>query len=136
MNLRLLQVSDFGDFRSAATLIRGGRRGRPPVGWSETPKASSAGHCDGFETSLGPLEGILVACGCRGARTGRPDDLHELNRLADASIIPPSIRNASREMGEQLLTLGRTWTWSAMELTPFLRTSSGSPRGWHHSRRN
>jgi urease accessory protein len=85
-----------------------------------------------LRTSLGPLEGVLVTSACRGAREGRPADLLELNRLADASIVPPSIRSASLEMGEQLLSLATTWRWSAERLGPFLGPS-GEPQGWHHS---
>src|SRR5436305_4872819 len=50
-----------------------------------------------LRTSLGPLEGVLVAAACRAARTGSSADLRELNLLADVSILPPSIRTASRE---------------------------------------
>src|SRR3954447_14521168 len=81
-----------------------------------------------LRTSLGPLEGVLVASACRGRGVGPAADLMELNRLADASIVPPSIRLASREMGDQLLALATTWAWSAGRLEPFLR----EPQVWHH----
>jgi urease accessory protein len=86
-----------------------------------------------LQTSLGPLEGVLVASACRAALAGRAGDLLELNRLADAAIVAPSIRSASREMGEQLLALAATWAWSARALKPFLDATGGEPRGWHHS---
>lgn len=50
--------------------------------------------------------------------------------MAEVSILPPTIRRASREMGEQLMQLGATWSWSAAALKPFLRAQ---PSGWHHS---
>jgi urease accessory protein len=77
-----------------------------------------------LRTSLGPLEGVLVASACRS------DDLQALNRLAEASLVPPTTRRASREMGEQLLALGATWTWCAARLAPYLEAQ---PDGWHHS---
>jgi urease accessory protein len=86
-----------------------------------------------LRTSLGPLEGVLVACGARLARSGNPVDLRALNQVADTSIIPSSIRIASREMGEQLLALATTWAWCGVQLRPFLEPPLGEPRGWHHS---
>ncbi len=86
-----------------------------------------------LRTSLGPLEGVLVASACRAARAGASDDLPALNRLANASIMPPSTRRASREMGAQLVALGSTWAWSAEGLAPYLRAPHEGPDGWHHS---
>ncbi len=128
---RLLQISD------SALPISGythswGLEGAIAADWSATPRPSSAGLCLAG-SSLGPLEGVLAASACRGARASRPADLLALNRLADASILPPSIRTASREMGEQLLALGKTWAWCATELGPFLQPPSGESYWWHHS---
>ena len=81
-----------------------------------------------LRTSLGPLEGVLVASSCRATQANTPAELLALNRLAEVSIIPASTRRASREMGEQLLALGATWVWCATELAPFLQAE-----GWHHS---
>jgi urease accessory protein len=77
-----------------------------------------------LRTSLGPLEGVLVAAA--------PADALGLNRLAEVSIMPPSTRCASREMGEQLLALGKTWAWCAAGLASFLQESPGPAEGWHH----
>src|SRR3954453_10508369 len=85
-----------------------------------------------LRTSLGPLEGVLVASACRGSREGNPAELQELNLLADAAIVPPSIRTASREMGEQLLSLATTWQWSVGRLSAFLGPS-GQRGGGHHA---
>jgi urease accessory protein len=82
--------------------------------------------------SLGPLEGVLVAASRRAAARGAAAELIELNRLAEVSILPPTIRTASREMGEQLLVLGATWGWAAEGLAPYLEASAGSSDGWHH----
>jgi urease accessory protein len=82
-----------------------------------------------LRTSLGPLEGVLVAASCQAAREGTTADLGVLNQLAEVSILPPTIRRASREMGEQLIELGATWAWCATALTPFRQAQ---PAGWHH----
>jgi urease accessory protein len=86
-----------------------------------------------IRTSLAPLEGVMVASSCRIAREGTPHEVLTLNRMLEASIVPPSIRRASREMGEQLLTLGTTWAWSAEGIAPFIRANPRQLDGWHHS---
>jgi urease accessory protein len=86
-----------------------------------------------LRTSLGPLEGVLVASACRAAHAGDRTGLLALNSLAGVSIIPPSIRSASREMGAQLISLGLTWAWCAAGLAPFIEGRSDEPAGWHHS---
>lgn len=83
-----------------------------------------------LRTSLGPLEGVLVAAACQSGRAGDSLRLHELNQMAEVSILPVTIRRASREMGEQLIQLGTTWSWCASPLKPFLRQPASA---WHHS---
>lgn len=83
-----------------------------------------------LRTSLGPLEGVLVASSFRAAQAGGALELRELNQLADVSILPGTIRRASREMGEQLIGLASTWSWCAKSLAPF---QQAQPSGWHHS---
>ncbi len=85
-----------------------------------------------LRTALGPLEGVLVAEGCRAGLTGSPSQLLTLNHLAEVSIVPPSTRSASREMGEQLVALGSTWSWSAGKLEPFIRVRAEAGGRWHH----
>lgn len=82
--------------------------------------------------SLGPLEGVLVAWACRAGRADVPAQLLALNVQAEVSIIPPSIRRASREMGEQLVALGSTWGWCSAGLARFVKLASESTGGWHH----
>jgi len=84
-----------------------------------------------LRASLGPLEGVLVGASCRAARAGVAAEVWALNDVLDVSIMPPSTRNASREMGEQLLHLGGTWAWSAPALTPYLAVPA-SHAAWHH----
>lgn len=84
--------------------------------------------------ALGPLEGVVVSSSCRAAAQGEWATLAISNSLLTASIAPPSIRAASLEMGEQLLALASTWTWSAPGIMAF---ASGTPGGgefrrWNH----
>jgi urease accessory protein len=85
-----------------------------------------------LQASLGPLEGVLVASSSRAARTDHPGELLSLNHLAEVSIMPPSSRRASREMGEQLITLGSTWDWCAAGLESFRQAQTDAGDGWHH----
>jgi len=62
--------------------------------------------------SVGPMEGVAVACVCRAACDARWDQVLRADHLVTASLNPTSLRSASREMGEQLLALAATWEWS------------------------
>jgi urease accessory protein len=86
-----------------------------------------------LRTCLGPLEGVLVAGAFRAGVSEDTIGIDHLNRLANVSIVPPTIRTASREMGEQLIQLGSTWEWSAQGLTVYARNRQESARPWHHS---
>ncbi len=112
MNLCLLQIAD------SALPISGythswGLEAAIARGLVHDPESLERWTGRWLRTSLGPLEGVLVASACRAAHAGDPAELLALNRLAEVSIMPPSIRRASREMGEQLLALGSTWAWCA-----------------------
>ena len=127
MNLCLLQIAD------SALPISGythswGLEAAIARGLVHDPESLERWTGRWLRTSLGPLEGVLVASACRAARAGTPAELLALNRLAEVSIMPPSIRRASREMGEQLLALGSTWAWCAAGLAPFMQAHArGSP---------
>ncbi|MBN9519958.1 urease accessory protein UreF [bacterium] len=132
MNLRLLQISD------SALPISGythswGLEAAIAKGLVHDPASLERWTRNWLQTSLGPLEGVLVASSCRAVLAERPGDLAALNRTAEASIVPPSTRRASREMGEQLLALGATWAWSSAALAPVTSESSDSTGEWHHS---
>jgi urease accessory protein len=81
-----------------------------------------------LRASLGPLEGVLVASACRLAGACAAD-MAELNELMEVSVAPPTIRQASREMGDQLMVLGSTWPWSARRVEAYLQDRG---EGWHH----
>jgi len=131
MNLRLLQIAD------SALPISGythswGLEAAIARGLVHDPESLERWVRRWLQSSLGPFEGVLVTSGWRAGRAGVPPALMELNRLADVSIMPPSTRRASREMGEQLMSLASTWSWSASELRPFTRALADAPDGWHH----
>ena len=131
MNLHLLQIAD------SALPISGythswGLEGAIARGLVRDAEALERWTGRWLRMSLGPLEGVLVGSSWRAARGGDPSGVMDLNRLAEASILPPSTRVASREMGEQLMVLGATWGWSAGGLAPFLEARAERPDGWHH----
>jgi urease accessory protein len=130
MNLRLLQIAD------SALPIGGythswGLEAAIASRLVHDPESLERWVRQWLRASLGPLEGVLVASACRSALRGNAPDLWALNRLAGASIVPPSIRRASREMGEQLIALGLTWAWCAQGLAALVRASTERAR-WHH----
>src|SRR4051812_26845511 len=100
MNLRLLQITD------SALPIGGythswGLEAAIGSGLVHDPDSLERWTRHWLRTSLGPMEGVIVASAVRTIRGGLPDELLELNRLVNASMVPPSTRRASREMGEQ-----------------------------------
>ena len=72
--------------------------------------------------AVGPLEAVAVAAVCRS-----PTDAPQANTLLAASLPVPTLRAASREMGEQLMHLASTWAWSADAVARFPAT------GWQHA---
>jgi urease accessory protein len=74
--------------------------------------------------SFGPCEGVVVGVVCRAAAAGNWPVVAAANDLLETGIVPTALRLASREMGEQLLSLSEAWTWAA-----HLRPTGA----WHHA---
>jgi urease accessory protein len=131
MNLGLLQLSDsalpIGGYTQSWGLEAAIARGLV-----HDPETLERWTARWLRASLGPFEGVLVASAFRAAQADDPAGLAELNRIADASIVPPSTRLASREMGDQLMGLGATWAWSSDRLGVILRRLPDGSGGWHH----
>ncbi|MBM3997506.1 MAG: urease accessory protein UreF [Planctomycetes bacterium] len=72
--------------------------------------------------TLAPLEGVIV-----GAVADCPTLAEEANELMWASIMPPTLRNASRDMGEQLRALASSWKWAVDSLP------RETQKQWHHA---
>jgi urease accessory protein len=85
--------------------------------------------------ALAPNEGVVVAAGCRAALQHEWSTLLTANELLWSSLAPPTLRHASRDMGEQLLALAESWPW-ATESVAALRRRMGAlprPQEWHHA---
>lgn len=125
MNLRLLQISDsalpVGAYTHSWGLEAALARGL-------VHDVESLEHWvrAWLQFGLAPFEGVVVAAVCRA---GNPVAARQANALVRAGLAPPSIRAASREMGEHLLALAVTWAWSRAPAGELERLSSG----WHHA---
>lgn len=131
MNLRLLQIAD------SALPISGythswGLEAAMARGIVRDPETLERWTRHWLKSSLGPLEGMLALLGCRAGSAGTAAEVRSLNHLAEVSIVPPSTRRASREMGEQLIRLGSTWNWSAEGLEPYAQAQLEAAESWHH----
>ena len=134
MNLRLLQISDsalpIGGYTHSWGL-------EAAIARRLVADAESLEQFVGnwLRHALGPLEGVVVSSCCKAGVAEEWETLHRANTLLTASIAPPSICAASREMGEQLLSLASTWVWSVRGIAAF---EAGTPGGrdhriWNHS---
>src|SRR5438552_3702009 len=63
--------------------------------------------------TVGPFEAVVVAAVCRAVHANDWPTVLHANRLVWASLAPPTLRHASRAMGEQLLSLAAVWPWAA-----------------------
>jgi urease accessory protein len=84
---------------------------------------------------LGPCEAVVMVASYGAARTGQTAQLRHANTLLTASLNPPSVRSASQEMGEQLLSLARGWSWSAAGVRELIGETAPTSHDtyWHHA---
>src|SRR3954465_7571463 len=111
MNLRLLQLGDsalpIGGYSHSWGLEAAVARGLvvdPPTleGWL----------LSWLQNATGPCEGVIVAAVARALAKGEWGVAAEANELLIASLAPPTLRLASRDMGEHLLHLAEAWPWA------------------------
>src|SRR5207248_3223558 len=104
MNLRLLQLGDsalpIGGYSHSWGLEAAIERGlvRDAPGLERWVRAW-------LRHAQGPSEGVVLAAACRAASREHWAAVLEANALLWASLTPPTLRQASRDMGEQLLAL-------------------------------
>jgi urease accessory protein len=111
MNLRLLQLGDsalpIGGYSQSWGLEAAVERGlvRDPAeleswvrGW--------------LSHAVAPCEGVVVAAVCRAVANDEWDSVARADELLAVSLAPVTLRNASREMGEQLRSLAESWPWA------------------------
>jgi urease accessory protein len=85
--------------------------------------------------AVAPFEGIVVGAVCRMAAEEDWPGIRAANQIVATSIAPPTLRKASQDMGEQLLTLAEAWPWAAGAMTELHRAvGTGAGFGeWHHA---
>jgi urease accessory protein len=86
---------------------------------------------DWLRQAVGPFEGVIVAAVCRATSQEDWAAVASANELLNASLTPPTLRQASRDMGEQLLALAESWPW-AMNAARATRNAQRSQE-WHHA---
>ncbi|HEV3080318.1 MAG TPA: urease accessory UreF family protein [Gemmataceae bacterium] len=84
---------------------------------------------------VGPFEGVLVAAACHAAQTVDWPKVVRSNDLLRAGLAPPTLRHASRDMGEQLLQLAEAWPWASDAAAALRRTMLNEDQAgeWHHA---
>jgi urease accessory protein len=126
MNLKLLQLGDsalpIGGYSHSWGLEAAVDRGL-------VRDAATLEHWarDWLRYALAPLEGVVVAAACRAAHADDWPTVYHATELLAASLAPPTLRQASGDMGEQLAALAECWPWAPIDV---LRAIPG-PR--HHA---
>ncbi len=85
--------------------------------------------------TIAPFEAIVVAAVCRAAQAGDWPLVLSANRFVWATLAPPTLRQASRDMGEQLLALAEPWPWAESAVQALRRSTDDDPATaeWHHA---
>jgi len=79
--------------------------------------------------TLAPCEGVIVAATSRAVLGDDWPEVVRANALLVASLTPPTLRHASREMGQQLAGLAEVWPWAL----PYVSRLREIGEGWHHA---
>jgi len=137
MNLSLLQLGD------SAVPIGGyshswGLEAAVERGVANDPQGLERWVVDWLRYSFGPLEGVIVGVVVRAVANDDWEMVNRANEFLWAGLLPPTLRHASREMGEQLLGLAEHWPWAAPLWDKTPRLSSLDRRrvlshGVHHA---
>lgn len=131
VNLRLLQLGDsalpIGGYSHSWGLEAAAGRGlvRDAAGLERWVRRW-------LQDVVGPGEGVVVGAACRAAAEGDWATVGRANDLLTVSLTPPTLRHASRDLGEQLLALAETWAWAATSAAMLRRTAGAAGLGWHH----
>jgi urease accessory protein len=86
-----------------------------------------------LEHTFAPCEGVIAAAMTRAALCEQWSEVARGNVLLATSLTPPTLRHASRDMGEQLLALAGVWPWAASYAARLQRMSASTPGPWHHA---
>jgi urease accessory protein len=134
MNLRLLQISD------SALPIGGythswGLEASISQGFVRDAESLEKWIRCWLRYAIAPTEGVVLVAAWRAGQLQDWPKVQRANELLTAMIAPPSIRSASEEMGEHLLELAATWTWSVVGVREFLSQFGRTPEAfcWHHA---
>ena len=85
-----------------------------------------------LQHTVGPLEGVVVAAVSRAVLSEDWAVAPQANDLLWAAPMPPTVRRASRDMGEQLLGLAEVWPWAAVAVKA-LRSRATTLNQWQHA---
>jgi urease accessory protein len=86
--------------------------------------------------AVAPLEGVVVAATCRAATENDWQTVRHANTYLWVGLAPPTLRLASRDMGQQLLALAEPWPWAAESVAALRQMSAEMPSAsgeWHHA---
>jgi urease accessory protein len=83
--------------------------------------------------SVAPSEGVVVAAVNRAVHDRNWREVLRANELLWCSIAPPTLRHASRDLGQQLMALAHEWPWSAEIFTALEAELPRNAVEWHHA---
>ena len=131
MNLALLQIGDsalpVGGYSHSWGLEAAVGRGLV----ADAPDLERWLRC-WLRYAAAPSEGVVTAAACRAAAAGDWPEVRRANELLGASLTPPTLRAASADMGEHLLSLAEAWAWAGAAAGR-LRGVGDADQAWHYA---